>query len=87
MRKRVKVKDVANQCMVSRTTVRRWIKSGELPAIRLPSGHYRINLRDFKRFLEKHDMQSGNNSLSPNLKRKGGEKDGSTDFDGTFRVS
>jgi hypothetical protein len=29
---------------------------------------------------------SRNNSLSPNPKRKGGEKDGSADFDGTFGV-
>jgi excisionase family DNA binding protein len=56
MKKRVKVKDVANQCMVSTTTVRRWIKDGKLLAIRLPSGHYRINLRDFRRFLEQHDI-------------------------------
>jgi excisionase family DNA binding protein len=56
MKERVKVKDVANQCMVSRTTVRRWIKGGKLPAIRLPSGHYRISLRDFRRFLEQHDI-------------------------------
>lgn len=56
MKKRVKVKDIADHCMVSQTTVRRWIKEGKLPAIRLPSGHYRINLRDFRRFLEQHDI-------------------------------
>jgi excisionase family DNA binding protein len=56
MKKRVKVKDIAEECMVSKTTVRRWIKKGKLPAIRLPSGHYRISLRDFKRFLEQHDI-------------------------------
>jgi excisionase family DNA binding protein len=56
MKKRIKVKDIAEECMVSKTTVRRWIKGGKLPAIRLPSGHYRISLRDFRRFLEQHDI-------------------------------
>jgi excisionase family DNA binding protein len=53
MKKRVKVKDIADQCMVSKTTVRRWIKGGKLPAIRLPSGHYRISTADFRDFLER----------------------------------
>jgi excisionase family DNA binding protein len=52
MQKRVKIKDVANYCMVSKTTVRRWIESGKLRAIRLPSGHYRISRVDYRNFLE-----------------------------------
>jgi excisionase family DNA binding protein len=52
MQKRVKIKDVAAYCMVSKTTVRRWIESGKLQAIRLPSGHYRINKVDYRRFIE-----------------------------------
>ena len=37
-------------------TVRRWIKSGELSAIRLPSGHHRVRLADFKDFLRQYGM-------------------------------
>jgi excisionase family DNA binding protein len=48
---RIKIKDVAGHCMVSQTTVRRWIENGQLEAIRLPSGHYRINRVDYRRFL------------------------------------
>ena len=53
MKKRIKVKDIANYCMVDSITVRRWIKDGKLDAIRLPSGHYRVNVADFREFLEK----------------------------------
>jgi excisionase family DNA binding protein len=52
MQKRIKIKDVANYCMVSKTTVRRWIENGKLRAIRLPGGHYRIDRADYRRFLE-----------------------------------
>jgi len=33
-----------------------WIKSGRLKAFRLPGGHYRIDKKDFKEFLEKWNM-------------------------------
>jgi excisionase family DNA binding protein len=52
VQKRIKIKDVASYCMVSKTTVRRWIENGKLRAIRLPSGHYRINRVDYRCFLE-----------------------------------
>jgi len=52
----VSIKDVADHCMVDRVTVRRWIKSGKLTAIRLPSGHYRITQVDYKAFLEKWNI-------------------------------
>jgi len=38
------------------STVRRWIKTGEMSAIRLPSGHYRVSIADFKDFLKRHDI-------------------------------
>jgi excisionase family DNA binding protein len=59
MKKRIKIKDVASYCMVSKTTVRRWIESGKLRAIRLPSGHYRINRVDYRCFLESCDIPHG----------------------------
>jgi excisionase family DNA binding protein len=51
---RIKIKDIAGNCMVSQTTVRRWIENGQLRAFRLPSGHYRINRTDYRRFLEEY---------------------------------
>jgi len=47
---------IGEYCLVSTATVRRWIKIGDLSAIRLPSGHYRVRLADFKEFLKRHDM-------------------------------
>ncbi len=47
---------IAEYCLVTRTTVRRWIKSGKLSAVRLPSGHYRISIADFRDFLKRYDM-------------------------------
>jgi len=47
---------IGEYCLVSTATVRRWIKSGELSAIRLPSGHYRVGIADFKDFLMRHDI-------------------------------
>jgi excisionase family DNA binding protein len=52
----ISVNSIANYCMVSRTTVDRWIHDGKLPAMRLPSGHFRVTLNDFKEFLRRNDM-------------------------------
>jgi excisionase family DNA binding protein len=48
---------IGKYCDVSRATVRRWIKTGKLSAIRLPGGHYRVDVADFKEFLKRHDMR------------------------------
>ena len=48
--------NVASYCQVSKNTVLTWIRSGELKAFRLPSGHYRIRKEDFKGFLEHFNM-------------------------------
>jgi excisionase family DNA binding protein len=47
---------IGEYCLVSTATVRRWIKNGELSAIRLPSGHYRVSIADFRDFLKQHNM-------------------------------
>ena len=52
----VSVKQIADYCLVSRTTVRRWIKEAKLSAIRLPSRHYRVSSEDFKSFLNKYGI-------------------------------
>ena len=74
MKKRIKVKDIAGQCMVSKTTVRRWIKEGKLPAIRLPSGHYRINIADFRNFLKSYDILLREAAFKSKSEKKGGDK-------------
>jgi excisionase family DNA binding protein len=47
----VSVKGIANYCLVSECTVRRWIKDGKISALRLPSGQYRVTAADFRNFL------------------------------------
>ena len=36
---------------VDRATIARWVRLGQLPAIRLPSGHWRIRRADVERLL------------------------------------
>ncbi len=47
---------IARCCGVSNTTVLRWISAGELPAFRLPGGHYRIERDNLSEFLGRHSM-------------------------------
>ncbi len=47
---------IAKGCGVSNTTVLRWISTGQLPAFRLPGGHYRIERDDLSTFLARHDI-------------------------------
>ena len=42
MKKDLTVEEVAALCRVHITTVRRWIAQGQLEAIRLPGGTYRV---------------------------------------------
>ena len=51
------VKDVARRMQVGEQAVRRWIKSGELPAIDI-MGQYRIDPKDFEDFVKRHRKQS-----------------------------
>jgi excisionase family DNA binding protein len=52
----VSVKGIANYCLVSECTVRRWIKDGKISAFQLPSGQYRITAQAFRNFLNEYDM-------------------------------
>ena len=53
---RLTSRDIAAYCRVSKSTVLEWIKSGRLKAFSLPSGHYRIDKKDFRKFLEQWDI-------------------------------
>jgi excisionase family DNA binding protein len=50
------VDGIASYCMVSRSTVRRWILSGKLKAIKLPSGQARVSVPNFTEFLRQNNM-------------------------------
>jgi len=68
------VKGIADYCLVSKVTVRRWIKGGRLSAIRLPSGHYRITHVDFRDFLERWHIPVEDWLLESKSEEKGGDK-------------
>jgi excisionase family DNA binding protein len=55
-KKWITVKNIADYCLVNRITVRRWVKDGKLAAMKLPSGHYRITVEDFRDFLGRYNM-------------------------------
>ncbi len=52
----ITVESIAGYCMVSRSTVGRWIRDGRLSAMKLPSGHFRVTVADFCAFLKRHGM-------------------------------
>jgi excisionase family DNA binding protein len=56
IRTSVTVRGIANYCLVSDCTVRRWIKDGKISALRLPSGQYRVSADDFRNFLTRYGM-------------------------------
>ncbi len=53
---RLTSKDIGAYCQVSKSTVLEWIKRDRLKAFRLPSGHYRIDKKDFEEFLNRWNM-------------------------------
>jgi len=62
---------IGDYCHVSRATVRRWIRNGELHAIRLAGGHYRVSIADFRDFLKTYNFPIDEELFGPNLKTKG----------------
>ncbi len=52
----VAINNIGDYCMVSPSTVRRWIKDGKLHAYRLPSGQYRVPVQDLKDFFKRNDL-------------------------------
>jgi excisionase family DNA binding protein len=49
------VRDVAARLNVNRGTVVRWIRLGQLKALRLPSGTYRVPRAELERLLKQLD--------------------------------
>ncbi len=52
----VAIRSIGSYCMVSPTTVRRWIKDGKLHAIKLPGGHFRVTVQDLIDFLKQNNL-------------------------------
>jgi len=71
--KHITVKNIAEYCMVTPITVRRWIKDSKLSAIRLPSGYYRISVGDFRDFLKRYNMPIREELLESKSEKKGGK--------------
>ena len=65
---------VAKHCGVSNTTVLRWINNGEIPAFRLPGGHYRIDSRDFSSFMDRYHIPDTSNNGSKGSIKNGKSK-------------
>ena len=53
----IPIKAIAGYCMVSPSTVRRWIKDSKLKAQVLPSGQFRVSTTDFKEFLNRYNIR------------------------------
>lgn len=53
----MKAAEVAQLLGVSPETVRRYVRLGELPANRLPSGHLRIRRGDAMKLLREHQEE------------------------------
>ena len=68
------VPNVAEYCLVTPITVRRWIRDGKLSAMRLPSGHYRISMAGFRDFLEQHEMPIEEWLFESESEKEGGDK-------------
>jgi len=62
---------IARRCGVSNTTVLRWIEKGQLPAFRLPAGHYRVEREDFAGFLTNYGMPASNSTSKNSSNHKG----------------
>jgi excisionase family DNA binding protein len=48
--------EVAQMLRVSKATISRWVRDGELQAIRLPRGTYRFRRQDVEKLLERPEQ-------------------------------
>lgn len=54
MKQLISVKEAAKHADVSTQTVRRWIQSGELPAVKVSARLYRLDPEDLNQFINNH---------------------------------
>lgn len=47
------VQEIVKQLKVTEQTVRRWIESGDLKAVKLKGSRYRVHPKDFEDFLRR----------------------------------
>ena len=57
------IPEAAEICVVGRTTMWRWVKSGKLKAVAGPGGHYRILKDDLHSFARQHGIASASGTL------------------------
>ena len=67
------VREVAEQCHVSKVSVLRWIRQGELVSHTTPGGHHRIRREDFEAFARRYRMPVDERALAD---RSGGSAPG-----------
>ena len=48
--------DIAKYCHTTITQVNRWIQRGEIKSFKIPGGHNRITVEEFKNFIERYDI-------------------------------
>ena len=54
--KYMSIPEAAKMCGVGRTTMWKWVKSGELKAMVTPGGHHRILKSDIEHFIHAHEL-------------------------------
>jgi excisionase family DNA binding protein len=52
-------RDVAERLSVSTETVLRWVRSGDVPAFKLPGGAIRFRESELNAWLDEHSTQRG----------------------------
>ena len=62
------IPEAAEICVVGRTTMWRWVKSGKLKAVAGPGGHYRILKDDLHSFARQHGIASASGTLFPSAR-------------------
>ncbi|MBT3312118.1 MAG: response regulator [Desulfobacteraceae bacterium] len=62
------IPQAAKHCAVSRVTLWKFVKSGEIKASRTPGGHYRINKDDLQSFISNKNLYSISNNQSGDKK-------------------
>lgn len=55
----IRLRDAERELGISRHTLRRYIREGALPAVRLPGGHFRIDAAQLQRFKREYRMPNG----------------------------